>query len=60
MEIIGYDGDTDIMSIGGTMKKLGFGLMRLPLTDAKDFGSVDQKAFNKMADAFYRKGLYLF
>lgn len=42
------------------MKKLGFGLMRLPLTDPNDFGSVDQETFVKMADAFLANGFTYF
>lgn len=37
-------------------KKLGFGLMRLPLLDKDDYGSVDIEAFKKMADAFMEAG----
>ncbi len=42
------------------MKKLGFGLMRLPLTDGADAKSVDQDAFNKMADYFLENGFTYF
>ena len=31
-------------------KKLGFGLMRLPLTDANDKGSIDIEALKEMVD----------
>lgn len=34
------------------MKKLGFGCMRLPLTDPADRGSVDIAAFEKLVDHF--------
>lgn len=42
------------------MKKLGFGLMRLPQTDPGDPGSVDVKALCRMADAFIEKGFIYF
>jgi predicted aldo/keto reductase-like oxidoreductase len=42
------------------MKNLGFGLMRLPQTDANDGGSIDIKAVEKMADAFLEKGFTYF
>ena len=34
------------------MKKLGFGLMRLPLLDKDDYSSVDIERFKNMADTF--------
>ena len=34
------------------MKKLGFGLMRLPLLDPEDERSIDVETVKKMADAF--------
>ncbi|MCD8390228.1 MAG: aldo/keto reductase [Firmicutes bacterium] len=37
-------------------KKLGFGFMRLPLTDSADSGSVDQAAVCKMVDKFMDAG----
>lgn len=48
---------------GSTMfegKKLGFGLMRLPLTDANDKGSIDIEALKKMVDAFIEQGFTYF
>ncbi len=42
------------------MKKLGFGLMRLPVIDGADTKSVDQDAFNKMADLFLENGFTYF
>jgi predicted aldo/keto reductase-like oxidoreductase len=39
-----------------TMKRLGFGLMRLPQTDPKTWASVDQEQVGKMTDAFLEKG----
>ncbi len=38
------------------MKKLGFGLMRLPVTDSADPKSVDQEKLNKMVDVFMENG----
>ena len=38
------------------MKKLGFGAMRLPLTDTKDQRAIDQEQVNKMADYFQENG----
>jgi predicted aldo/keto reductase-like oxidoreductase len=38
------------------MKKLGFGLMRLPLTDALDRASVDPEETARMADYFLEQG----
>ncbi len=42
------------------MKKLGFGLMRLPLINADDYSSVDIEAVKKMADIFMEKGFTYF
>ena len=42
------------------MKKLGFGLMRLPLTKMGDHKSIDQEAVNKMADHFIGQGFTYF
>lgn len=42
------------------MKKLGFGLMRLPLIDKNDNGSVDVELTKKMVDAFMEKGFTYF
>ena len=38
------------------MKKLGFGLMRLPQLDADHYGSVDVERVKKMADLFMEHG----
>jgi Predicted oxidoreductases of the aldo/keto reductase family len=38
------------------MKKLGFGLMRLPLKDSADPKSVDHEHFNKMVDYYIENG----
>ncbi len=42
------------------MKKLGFGLMRLPLTDPDDYSSVDVEAVKPLVDAFMAKGFTYF
>lgn len=42
------------------MKKLGFGLMRLPILDKTDVGSVDIEQFKKMVDIFIEKGFTYF
>ncbi len=42
------------------MKKLGFGLMRLPLTDPKDNTSIDIDRFAAMADTFLSSGFTYF
>ncbi len=41
-------------------KKLGFGLMRLPLTDANDKGSIDIEALKEMVDTFIEQGFTYF
>ena len=41
-------------------KKLGFGLMRLPLTDPNDGASVDAELLKTMVDAFLEKGFTYF
>ena len=41
-------------------KKLGFGLMRLPLTDANDPGSIDIPKVCNMVDAFLERGFTYF
>lgn len=41
-------------------KKLGFGLMRLPLLDADDAGSIDIELTKKMVDAFLERGFTYF
>lgn len=42
------------------MKKLGFGLMRLPLLDKDDDTSVDLETVKKMADTFIEQGFSYF
>lgn len=42
------------------MKKLGFGAMRLPLTDANDKTAIDQQLLNQMVDAFMEAGFTYF
>lgn len=42
------------------MKKLGFGLMRLPLLNPADERSIDIETFKKMADAFLSAGFTYF
>ena len=41
-------------------KKLGFGFMRLPLTNIEDQTSVDYEQLNKMVDAFLERGFTYF
>lgn len=45
---------TEIIS---SKKKLGFGLMRLPLLDANNDGSIDLDLTKKMVDIFLERGL---
>ena len=42
------------------MKKLGFGLMRLPVTDPKDQKSIDMPQMCQMVDAFLERGFTYF
>ncbi len=42
------------------MKKLGFGFMRLPLTNAEDVRSVDREQVKKMVDRFLARGFTYF
>lgn len=42
------------------MKKLGFGAMRLPLTDPNDNGSIDFCELKKMVDLFMERGFTYF
>lgn len=42
------------------MKKLGFGLMRLPLTDKSDATKIDMKQLEQMVDLFIEKGFTYF
>ena len=41
-------------------KKLGFGLMRLPLLDPNDDGSIDLELMKKMVDSFLEQGFTYF
>lgn len=41
-------------------KKLGFGLMRLPLLDENDGASIDIELTKKMVDAFIKNGFTYF
>lgn len=41
-------------------KKLGFGLMRLPLKDKEDQSSIDMEQLNKMVDTFIEEGFTYF
>ena len=41
-------------------KKLGFGLMRLPLTDPNDDGSIDLELLKQMVDSFLEQGFTYF
>ena len=43
-----------------TMKRLGFGLMRLPLTDKNDPASIDMPLLERMTDAFIERGFTYF
>ena len=42
------------------MKKLGFGLMRLPLTDPGDAANVDMEQLKQMVDLFMARGFTYF
>lgn len=42
------------------MKKLGFGLMRLPLLDAEDPASIDTDRMKRMVDSFLQNGFTYF
>ena len=42
------------------MKKLGFGLMRLPTLDPANPAAVDMEQLNKMVDSFLEKGFTYF
>ena len=48
------------MDIIESKKKLGFGLMRLPLTDLNDDGSIDIAQSKKMVDMFIKRGFTYF
>ena len=42
------------------MKKLGFGLMRLPLLDANDVTAIDESQLCRMVDLFLEEGFTYF
>ena len=42
------------------MKKLGFGFMRLPITDKEDQKSIDFEQLNNMVDTFLERGFTYF
>jgi len=42
------------------MKKLGFGFMRLPITDKENQSSIDFEQLNKMVDTFLERGFTYF
>lgn len=48
------------MDIFGNAKKLGFGLMRLPLLDSEDPASIDIEEFKRMVDLFIERGFTYF
>lgn len=48
------------MSVFDSKKKLGFGLMRLPLLDANDAGSIDIEQMKQMVDTFMERGFTYF
>ena len=43
-----------------SVKKLGFGMMRLPLLDKDDDGSIDIELTKKMVDVFMERGFTYF
>lgn len=48
------------MEVLDGVKKLGFGLMRLPLLDVNDAGSIDVEQAKQMVDTFLAKGFTYF
>ena len=46
--------------IRGNMKKLGFGTLRLPLTNPDDNSSIDQELLSRLVDEFMRAGYSYF
>jgi predicted aldo/keto reductase-like oxidoreductase len=46
--------------IRGNMKKLGFGTLRLPLTNPDDNSSIDQEFLSRLVDEFMRAGYSYF
>ena len=49
-----------ILNGGTLMKKLGFGLMRMPLTDPNSDAAVDVEQVKRMVDLFMAKGFTYF
>lgn len=49
-----------IMEVFTSKKKFGFGLMRLPLLDPNDAGSIDIEQTKKMVDTFLEQGFTYF
>lgn len=49
-----------IIYFGDMMKKLAFGMMRLPVLDENDEASVDYEQVNRMADLFMESGFTFF
>lgn len=64
MFLTGFENDMDAGKKAAEwrfmMKKLGFGLMRLPQLDADNYGSVDVEWVKKMADLFMEHGFTYF
>lgn len=48
------------MNVFTSEKKLGFGLMRLPLLDSNDAGSIDIEQLKKMVDVYIERGYTYF
>ncbi len=48
------------MSGNSIAKKLGFGLMRLPVLNPDDLSDIDMETLNKMVDAFLERGFTYF
>lgn len=57
-ELIGYF--SQYIKEEQLMKKLGFGLMRLPLLDPSDAAKIDMEQLKKMVDLFIEKGFTYF
>lgn len=55
-----YDLDVRVERYAPDLKKLGFGLMRLPLTDKEDPASIDVEQVKRMVDLFMEKGFTYF
>ena len=54
------DNNNKLRKEGDFMKKLGFGMMRLPLLDENDQTSVNQEEVNKMVDLCMERGFNYF